>query len=61
MHAIFIAVQSDPFTAVAIVALVSICFYMERRRSFRQGWIARGHDAAAHTLAEQRRKTSIRI
>ena len=61
MKALCTAAQSDPVTALAIAAIILICFIMERRRSFARGYAARGHDVLANTLVEQRSKTSIRI
>ena len=60
MHALFVAIQSDPITAAAFLALLILCFRLERSRSFKRGYAARGHDVLAHTLTEQRRASSQR-
>ena len=59
MKALCTAAHSDPVTALAIAAIIILCFIMERRRSFARGYAARGHDVLAHTLIEIRSKTRI--
>jgi len=39
-----------------IVAVLALCFRMERERGFRLGYTARGHDVAARTFHERRAK-----